>query len=222
MSYKKASLLIAGFVVAIFSACDLNTAASPESTAIVGLFVDERDGQVYKTAFVGGRNWMAQNLNYVSENSWCYDDDSTYCALSGRLYNWYAAMSVCPAGWHLARDTDWEDLWKFVGGSALIATNLKSSKNWRSGKNGEDPYGFSIVPSGYRGLSGDYHSFTSDSHLWGYREKQSGKKKYNCAFSWNFHYFLDNLVVVDESDCKENKFDDSLRLKGNAVRCVMD
>jgi uncharacterized protein (TIGR02145 family) len=43
---------------------------------------------------------MAENLNYQPETgkSWCYNDSDSYCEKYGRLYDWEAAMKVCPAG----------------------------------------------------------------------------------------------------------------------------
>ena len=71
---------------------------------------------------------MQENLAYDQSNygsDWCYDDDcATYEATYGRLYNWTAVMQgsassvsnpsgvrgVCPAGWHLPSDDEWEEL----------------------------------------------------------------------------------------------------------------
>lgn len=123
---------------------------------------DGRDGKAYKTVIIGGKTWMARNLNYrpSSGNSWCYDDDDSNCDVYGRLYDWETATGVCPIGWHLPSRPEWRDLLIAAGG---FEVNLKAKSGWndfRGGSgNGTDDYGFSALPGGYRGFESYGYSF---------------------------------------------------------------
>ena len=147
---------------------------------------DLRDGQVYKTTTIDipSKNysevWMAENLNFETENSWCYGDNPANCAKYGRLYTWAAAVGraedecgidhacnlgegdirgACPKGWHLPSQSEWEALIVAVDGSITeytssntAGTKLKSATGWTSysGITNEDAFGFSALPAGTR------------------------------------------------------------------------
>ena len=83
-----------------------------EIDPIFSEITDARDGQTYKTVTLGDQTWLAQDLNYETDNSWCFQNDPANCETYGRLYNWEAAMNACPAGWHLPSDQEWSKLIK--------------------------------------------------------------------------------------------------------------
>lgn len=62
---------------------------------------DNRDQQTYKLQQVGGKLWMAQDLNYKYGSNKCFDDSESNCTKYGRLYTYSTAKNACPAGWKL-------------------------------------------------------------------------------------------------------------------------
>lgn len=62
---------------------------------------DNRDGKSYKLQNVGGKLWMAQDLNHEMSNSMCFDKSNANCEKYGRLYTFGAAQKACPTGWKL-------------------------------------------------------------------------------------------------------------------------
>jgi uncharacterized protein (TIGR02145 family) len=127
-------------------------------------FIDDRDQKTYKTVDIGSQTWMAENLNYNANDSYCYNDDPNNCADYGRLYNWAAAMESCPSGWHLPSRAEWEQLIDYIGGKEAVETKLKANSSlWRYNTDansdtdryniGTDNYGFSALPGGYAGIA---------------------------------------------------------------------
>ena len=102
-----------------------------------GELLDARDNQVYRTVKIGKQEWMAQNLNYEADSSFCDGGDPAFCEMYGRLYTWNAAVGksmsecsydedcdfskdtipsisrirgVCPDGWHMPSFDDFYTL----------------------------------------------------------------------------------------------------------------
>ena len=133
-----------------------------------GTMRDSRDGQVYKTVVVNGQTWMAENLNYARHKggeSFCFNMDTAYCELYGRLYARDVAMDtsvcyykfpcelgskpvqgVCPSGWHIPSYNEALSLTYFVEGKSSA---LRSAKGWKpTVPPGTDIYGLSFVGTG--------------------------------------------------------------------------
>ncbi|MCL2100623.1 MAG: fibrobacter succinogenes major paralogous domain-containing protein [Fibromonadales bacterium] len=151
-----------------------------------GSFTDPRDGKEYKTVKIGNQVWMAENLNYNAKNSKCYDNKSENCEKYGRLYSWVTAMEVCPKGWHLPSDEEWQILVDFVGDNEA-GEKLKAKSGWNEDGNGMDDYGFSALPGGY----GDSENFYySRSHgCW-----RSATESDNGDVHWGMSYNLSYVV----------------------------
>jgi len=168
-------------------------------------FTDSRDGKRYRTVRIGTQTWMAENLNYTTSNSWCYDDDPSNCTKYGRLYTWDAAMSACPSGWHLPSDVEWDILLAAVGGASTAGTMLKSTTGWSDGGNGADVYGFSALPGGWRDTDGTFTSAGRYGEWWCATEGWTGG-------AW--HRFMNSDANVYENLMLNDKGD------GLSARCI--
>ena len=205
-----------------------------EYDAIANTLKDLRDGQTYKTVKIGDQVWMAENLNFETDKSTCYGISVEYCDKYGRLYTWAAAMDsagtwstngmgcgccseycsptypvrgVCPDGWHLPTQVEWNTLVNAVGDSITAGKVLKSTSGWISyngkGGNGTDDFGFSVLPAGYNGYGG---GDSCRAYFW------SSTEGYNAsAFSVHLSY-VDDFVSQDLNN-KYNAY---------SVRCVKD
>ena len=163
-------------------------------------FSDESE-QIYKMTTIKGVNytktWMAENLNYKTENSWCGGGSGINegdCSKYGRLYTWTTAIGkseevcgegkncnlgegyvrgVCPEGWHLPDTTEWNVLFTAVGGKATAGKMLKSTEGWKNNGNGSDTYFFSALPAGYRDYDGNFYGEGSGAYFWSSTENNS-------------------------------------------------
>lgn len=182
-------------------------ASYQEQGGTYGILEDPRDGQTYKTVVIGEQVWMAENLNYKMENSYCYDDNDENCAKYGRLYTWAAAKTACSSGWHLPDTTEWNALFAAVGGQFIAGMLLKSQTGWYNEGNGTDAFGFFTLAAGDRNDFGQYHFQGSYAGFWSSIEDNS-YDAYCMILDCGYDAYL-----VDYSKNKN---------RGLSVRCVQD
>lgn len=188
-----------------------------------GEMTDARDGQTYKTVVIGTQAWMAENLNYKVDSSWCYVNNADSCAKYGRLYQWAAAMAidasynsdewggndanhrgVCPSGWHLPSDAEWTTLVDFASGDSIAGAKLKSTSEWYNDGNGTDAYGFSVLPAGLRNVDSSFLHAGYYAVFWSATESSADYAYYR--------YLIYNYAYM-------NAYDDDKNLSCS-VRCV--
>ena len=163
-----------------------------------GEMTDSRDGQVYKTIVVDNITWMAENLNFESANSYCYNDSSKYCATYGRMYTWSAALKACPDGWHLP---SYDEAYALTGpdlnGQTKGGDKLRSMVGWNEdGRPGLDTYGFSASPGGRRISSGQYYALGTEVGYWFIVEDG------DIIYDWvmEFHHDSPNSMLTRENE----------------------
>ena len=169
--------------------------------------IDLRDGKKYIAVKIGNQIWMAENLNYNTNNSWCYDDSSSNCNKYGRLYTWEAAKTACPAGWHLPSDDEWTTLTNYLGRIDVAGGKLKSTNGWNSPDSGvTNNSGFTALPGGYRGFSGTFDGVGTNGLWWSSTEDGRDDAWYR---------------VLDYSFSYVGRFDND-KDYGFSVRCLRD
>lgn len=133
------------------------------------LFIDPRDGQEYDIVTIGNQTWFAENLNFVTGNSSCYDNDSSNCDIYGRLYDWETALTACPDGWHLPSEAELMELIDYLGGEEVAGGKMKATTGWNTPNTGAtNSSGFTALPSGYRDYTGSngFYFIGNYGYIW--------------------------------------------------------
>jgi len=180
-----------------------NKPSNPDGS---GILTDTRDGKKYKTAVIGGKRWMAENLNYKTEKSLCYNNDNSNCGKYGMLYDWNTAKTVCMQGWHLPSRQEWDNLVTAAGGQDAAGKKLKATSGWYKKGDGTDDYGFSALPGGGRYPLGSFDKAGYGGYWWSATEKDNSN-----AYR---RYIANNDNDVDDNNYSKNY--------GFSVRCVSD
>ena len=171
-----------------------------------GMLTDERDGQSYRTVKIGDQWWMAENLNYETDSSFCLIEADSNCTKYARLYTGPSAAIACPNGWHLPSLEEWQILFAVVGEQSTAAGVLKSSGGWYLEGDGSDAYGFMALPAGNRSFEGDFFNEGQSAEFWSSTEYDGYS-----AFFMDLYYDLDNAGLTHNG-----------KYEGLSVRCLKD
>jgi uncharacterized protein (TIGR02145 family) len=110
---------------------------------------DIRDGKVYTTLQIGSQCWMASNLNYGTmilsashqrdncvPEKYCYNELTANCEQRGANYQWDELLryddtpglqGLCPPGWHVPTEAEWNTLFANWTNNAFAGAPLKYS-----------------------------------------------------------------------------------------------
>ncbi len=146
----------------------------------------------YKTVYINGKEWLAENLlttayndgtaipNVTEKAAWAGLSTGAYCWHSndinnkstyGALYNWHAVNSgkLAPTGWHVPTDAEWTALTDYLGGLDVAGGKLKETgtTHWNSTNNGAtNETGFTALPGGSRSHTGAFFSIGEHGDWW--------------------------------------------------------
>jgi uncharacterized protein (TIGR02145 family) len=215
--------------------------AAPAVTA--GNTVSDVDGNVYGTVRIGNQVWMAENLrtaryrngqpidhpgtdnqawgtNRSGAYAWYNNDERVFKQPYGASYNWFAVsnpLGLCPAGWHVPSQSEWQILQEFAGGRQAAGGKLKSGRTvpdshprWDSpNASATNETGFSAVPSGSRHSAGTYQLLGQEAAFW--TSTPQGTTADSQVYNW---------LIRNNSGGFGNGW--TSRNTGHAVRCVRD
>ncbi|WP_202983601.1 fibrobacter succinogenes major paralogous domain-containing protein [Ferrimonas lipolytica] len=174
----KAIIFGIGMVISMASstakdlADDLN---HPQVSSSIGKVLDN-EGNEYRTVTIGEQTWLADNLRTTKfqdgskvSTGYIPDDDDSNLLRYGRLYDWNDVSdnrNICPAGWRVATDEDWQTLERAIGideselntigwrGKNDIAIELKAEQPNTLFKNFDqsrvNKFSFSATPAGIK------------------------------------------------------------------------
>jgi uncharacterized protein (TIGR02145 family) len=195
------------------------------------------DGNNYTSVVIGTQTWLTQNLKTTSYRNgdpigttvpatlditaevspkyqWAVNNDVNNVAVYGRFYTWFAvtdARNVCPVGYHVPSDTEWETLKAFLGGEAVAGGKIKElgTTHWQTPNTGAtNETGFTAVAGGYRNFNGSFVSFSVSSPYWSATENTS-----NTAWGWGQGLYYNSAILL------RGGFD---KPDGCVVRCIKD
>lgn len=212
--------------------------ACPESPTVTDI-----DGNVYRNVQIGGQCWMAENLRtttyrdgtsipnitdntawtLLNTGAWCsYDNDPVNDSIYGKLYNGFAANpDVCPQGWHVPTDAEWQQLeaelgmpeiewgqtgWR--GAAQNVGGKMKATTLWEAPNAGAtNESGFTAYPSGFRNYSEGFFYLRGSVVSWWLASESIEEN------AWARDLFFDQEGIARYYGLKRN---------GVCIRCLRD
>ncbi len=202
-----------------------------------GIGVMDIDGNFYPSFIINGQEWMQKNLAVskyrngdpiptgLDDATWSvttigayaiYNNEIANNTLYGKLYNWYAvndSRGLCPTGWHVPSDTEWNIFIANLGGDEVAGGKMKAITGWNSpNTGGTNESGFTGHAGGERSAYSSYVNMGNAGDWW------SGTDFFeynlnNSTFPWFIELYSYDSVVNVLNLAKNN---------GLSVRCLKD
>ena len=225
----------------IYSTVKMDIPAGDKTITFNFIACTDGDNNNYPVVEIGSQIWMAENLkstryndntaipNVPDNTAWInlstpgycwYQNDTTYKATYGAIYNWYTINTgkLCPTSWHVSTDGEYNSLELYLGiplaqvdllgwRGTDQGAQMKNTTGWDAGGNGTNTIGFSALPGGYRyGATGDSWNLGIMSYWWSSTE-------YDADIAWYRRLDGSNNGIYKSSTSKK---------AGKYMRCVKD
>jgi len=198
--------------------------AFPQEYENEGMPIRDLEGNVYRIIMTESGVWLAQNLTVFKLNdgtplktirdnkAWkqtkepavgFFKSDVNYAQTYGAIYNWYAVATgkLCPKGWHVPTEKEWDDLMDYAGGNLKSGDNPAKLKeagttHWKAPNTGaNNAIHFTALPAGEINLFKDDSAEPgTKTNWWTATEDKNnlepGQKPTNAAIvglSYDFH-----------------------------------
>lgn len=199
--------------------------------------ITDFDGNQYTAVQIGTQIWMKENLKTTHFNNgtpiaylpvdadWKLNNTGAYVYPEnnpslgntyGALYNWFAVSStnLCPVGWHVPTDADWNVLTAYLGGESLAGGKLKEAglAHWNAPNTGAtNETGFTALPAGYRYSSinawdnGSFQLVGNQTYWWStYESGNLAAGRYISAYSGNLSFSAWSKIYGLSVRCLKN------------------
>ncbi len=204
-----------------------------------GSTVTDPDGNTYNTVTIGTQVWLKENLKTTKYNdgsliphepngqgwqqmttpayTWYDDNYEEIGSEYGALYNWYVVdpasngnKNVCPQGWHVPSNEEFNALVEYLGGHLVAGGKLKETgtEHWKdvnvgaTNESGFTAFGAGHIITNYSWNLKDYGKFWSTTP--------------SSIQDWAIEMSLDHAVASVGSGNSQPMW------AGKSIRCVKD
>ncbi len=224
---KNLSLIISFMVVFVLFYLSSCKDKNPDPDIVDG------EDNIYQSITIGTQTWLKENLKttkYLNGDAipttkvatvdigtgatekfqWSYLGNDSNTNRYGRLYTWYVVndkRGICPKGWHVPDEDEWNTLISYLGGENIAAVKLKESSGlfWKeSDAQATNESDFTAYPAGMRSYDGVFSEAGEKAAWW----TANSPEKYD-AFYRGISY--DDNVVLTKSESKNSAL---------SVRCI--
>ncbi len=211
----------------LFMSCMLSTKVFSQALSTVY----DLDSNKYTVIKIGKQSWLKENLRTtqyndttriatgLTDSEWkqtkkgayaIYDNNPLHEKTYGKLYNGYAVRTgkLCPKGWRIATDKDWNELEQFLG--------LPKAELERTGERGsiadslKKEEGISLLLGGSRLDNGEFSTINQYGNYW---TSTVYDDRYGLLYLWNHHITLTSNAAGRIYTLANN---------GYSCRCIME